>query len=104
MAIDAFQILLFLYLSALLPRNVLSDLQHIISSRHTVHIISPPLHHFPAFWQILCMVIGRSHLVTLTVCKLAFDHLRREAVFIEDGAGGGAEAVAGGAAVITHAV
>src|SRR5665213_1056480 len=38
------------------------------------------------------------------MCKLALDHVRREAMLIKDGAGAGAKTVAGGAGVIAHAI
>ena len=50
------------------------------------------------------MVIGGSHLVAFAMGKLALDHVRPKAMLIKDGASGGAEAVAGGAAVIPLAV
>src|SRR5579871_4526825 len=62
-----------------------------------IKIIGPPLHHLLAFRQVLGVVICRSDSIPLRVSKLAFNHIRSEAMFVQDGAGGTAEAVAGSA-------
>lgn len=50
------------------------------------------------------MVVRGPDAVAFGVGELSLDHVRPEAVLVEDGAGRAAEAVAGGAGVVPHAI
>jgi hypothetical protein len=39
--------------------------------RNLIQVIGPPLHHLSAFGKVLGVVVGRPHLVTFPVSKLA---------------------------------
>jgi hypothetical protein len=43
------------------------------------------LHHFPAFRQVLGKVLGGTYGIAFAMGKLALDHVRHEAVLVEDG-------------------
>ena len=69
-----------------------------------VEIIGPPLHHLPAFRQVLGMIVSGPDAVPFAVGKLTFDHIRTKIVLIQDGAGRAAKAMPGGAGMIAHAI
>src|SRR5262249_39039767 len=76
----------------------------LLLGRQFLNVISPPLHHLPAFREVLGMIVSRPNAVALSVCKLAFDHVSIKPMLIENGAGRTAEAVSGCTRVITHPI
>ena len=62
-----------------------------------IKIIGPPLHHLPAFRQVLRMIVSSPDGVPFAVGKLAFNHVRTKAMLVQDGAGGAAKSMPGGA-------
>ena len=72
--------------------------------RDFIKEIGPPLHHFPSLWQVLSVIVCGTNLIAFGVSKLAFDHIGRKAVLIQNGTGCAAEPVARGARMISHPV
>ena len=62
-----------------------------------VEIIGPPLHHLPAFRQVLGMIVSGPDRIPFAVGKLTFNHIRTKTVLIQNRAGGAAKAMPGGA-------
>src|SRR6202043_609592 len=60
-----------------------------------VKIVRPRLHHLAAFGKPLCLVVSRTNFISLGVRQLQLDHVRREALLIEQRAGHAAKAVPG---------
>src|ERR1035438_6987596 len=69
-----------------------------------INVIRPPLHHLAAFRQVLRVIVGSTNLVGFAMGKLAFDHVRHEAILIKNGTGSGTETVSGCARMIAHPV
>jgi hypothetical protein len=67
-------------------------------------IVRPPLHHLPAFRQVLSVIVSRPDAVPFAVSELALDDVRPKPVLIQNRAGGTTEAVAGRARMIAHAI
>ena len=62
-----------------------------------IEVICPPLHHLAAFRQVLGVIVGSSHFIAFTMCKLPFDDIRGKPMLIQDSAGGTAKPVSSGA-------
>src|SRR5437867_4185624 len=84
--------------------TICQDLRRLVLCRRFLQVVGPPLHHFSALRQVLGVVVSSSDAVAFTVGELPFDYIRPEFVLVQDGAGGAAESVAGGAGMIAHAV
>ena len=54
-------------------------------------LIGPPLHHLPAFRQVLRMIVSGPDRVPLTVGQLTLDDVGAESMLVQNGAGGAAE-------------
>ena len=64
-----------------------------ILCRNLIKIVGPPLHHFPAFRQVLRMVVSSAHIVPFTMGKLTFNHIRTKTVLVQNRAGGAAKSM-----------
>jgi len=53
------------------------------------------LHHFPAFWQVLGVIVGSTYFVAFSMSKLTFDNVSMESIFIKDRAGSASKTVTG---------
>src|SRR5262249_61510835 len=82
----------------------LSHRQHPTGVPESINIIGPMLHHGTALAEVLRTVIGGAHGIALFMGKLALDHVRPEAHFIEGGRSQRPEAMNRCSAVIAHAV
>jgi hypothetical protein len=51
---------------------------------NSVKIISPPLHHFLAFGQVLRIIVSSPDRVPFAVGKLTFNYIRAKLVFVQD--------------------
>src|SRR6516162_5459940 len=69
-----------------------------------IDTISPIFHHRTALAEVLSTIIGSAHCITLLMGKLALDHVRREAHFVERGRSHCPEAMNRCPAVIAHSV
>lgn len=63
-----------------LRRTGLGNAWRCLALCNGVKIVSPPLHHFAPFGEILRMVVGGTHLIALAVCKLPLDYISGKAV------------------------
>src|SRR5579884_4438552 len=70
---------------------------------YPLQIIGIILHHLFTFKEIFCPVISTADFVLILMGKLALYNIRCIAFFIQDGAGQGAEAMAGHAILVAHA-
>ncbi len=69
-----------------------------------IQIIRPPLQHFMALGEVVSPVIGGSDFIGRAVGKLTFDNVRLKAALVQNRAGGGANTMHGGLAMIAHTV
>src|SRR5262245_26522036 len=53
-------------------RSASSSTARLFLCRYLIEVVSPPLHHLPAFRQVLCMIVGGADVVPLAVGKLPF--------------------------------
>src|SRR5215469_9974297 len=56
---------------------------HVSAGTKSVEVVRPSLHHVATFIEMLCPVVGRSHLVSLLVRELQLDDVRRKAELVE---------------------
>ncbi len=74
-----------------------------IARRRLQNVFAPPSHHRPPSLDVVGSVVGTAHLILVDVRQRHFDELRVPPMFIQDGAGHRAHAVADQAVLEAHA-
>ena len=85
-------------------REACVDKQQLFLCRDLIKVIGPPLHHFPAFRQVLCVIVGCPDAVPFAVSELTLDDICPETVLVQDSAGRAAKSVPRSSGMVAHAI
>ena len=84
--------------------SILNYGRQLLFRRDTIEIVRPPLHHLPAFRQVLSVVVSGPYFISLGVGELPFNHTWRKTILVENRARRRPKSVAGRFRVIAHAI